>query len=57
MHSIAKLISKGEFDLYLLQEVFVEADYEKIKSTMPVHYHITKSNHPWYCHWLPEGGT
>ena len=49
MNSIAKLISKGDFDLYLLQELWMESDYEKIKTAIQVQYHITQFRNMWYC--------
>ena len=38
---IAKLLSKGEYDLYLFQELLVETDYNIVRASMPEGFHIT----------------
>ena len=41
MKAIADEVSKGEYDLYLFQEVWMEDDYKMIMESMPKKYHIT----------------
>ena len=35
------IVSKGEYDLYLFQELWMEKDYDTIKSALPDGFHIT----------------
>ena len=42
MDAIRKEVSKGEYDLYLFQELHLEEDYKTIKASLPDGYHITK---------------
>ena len=49
MNAIEKLMSKGEYDLYLFQELWRETDYNKIKSAMPSEYQITEFSHHASC--------
>ena len=39
--AIAKFIAKQDYDLYLLQEVWVENDYDIIKKALPSNMYIT----------------
>ena len=41
MAAIAKLVSQGEYDLYLFQELMVEEDYKVIKKSVPEGFHFT----------------
>ena len=41
MKAIAKEVSKGEYDLYLFQELWMTKDYERIKARIPEGFHIT----------------
>ena len=41
MNAIAKEISYGKYDLVLLQEVWIESDYNTIKKAIPPNFHIT----------------
>jgi len=41
MDAIAKEIKKGKFDVYLLQELWMEPDHDKIASNLPIGYNIT----------------
>ena len=41
MPAIANEISKGEYDLYLLQELWDKDDYELIANKIPTNYMIT----------------
>ena len=42
MKAIADEVSKGEYDLYLFQELWLEDDYKTIKERMLEDYEITK---------------
>ena len=42
MKAIADEVSKGEYDLYLFQELWLEDDYKTIKERMLKDYEITK---------------
>ena len=39
--AIAEMISVGNYDLILLQEVWVKSDYDTIKNSIPSSFHIT----------------
>ena len=39
--AIANEISKGDFDIYLLQELWLESDHKKIAASLPIGYYIT----------------
>ena len=41
MDAIAEKISIGEYDLILLQEVWVKSDYDTIRQLIPPKFHIT----------------
>ena len=41
MTAIAKEVSKGNFDIYLLQELWMEADHNEIAASIPKNYSIT----------------
>ena len=41
MKAIAEKISYGKYDLVLLQEVWIESDYDTIKKAIPPNFHIT----------------
>lgn len=41
MRAIAGIVNKGEFDLYLLQELWLREDYKTIKNGLAPGYHIT----------------
>ena len=41
MNAIAKEISKGEFDIYLLEELWMQPDHETIANNIPANYSIT----------------
>ena len=41
MEAIADEVSKGEYDLYLFQELWLESDYKIIKEKVPKDYEIT----------------
>ena len=41
MNAIAKEISKGEFDIYLLEELWMQPDHETIAKNIPANYSIT----------------
>ena len=41
MDAIAEIISAGEYDLILLQEVWVKSDYDTIKKSIPPSFHVT----------------
>ena len=41
MEAIAKEVSKGEYDVYLFQELWTEKDYKVIKAHLPDGYHMT----------------
>ena len=41
MEAIADEVSKGEYDLYLFQELWLEDDYKIIEKSMPDQYQIT----------------
>ena len=41
MKAIGKEVSKGEYDLYLLQELWIEEDYKMIKANKPEEFYIT----------------
>ena len=41
MNAIAKEISKGEFDIYLLEELWMQPDHETIAKKIPANYSIT----------------
>ena len=47
--AIAKMISNGKYDLYLLQELWMKSDYNTIKDAIPANYHMTKYKHPGSC--------
>ena len=51
MNAIAKVISKGEFDVYLLQELWMKKDHHIIESQLPKGYSMTGfrqlSGHVW----------
>ena len=40
MVAIGELVSKGEYDLYLFQELWMEDDFETIKSYVPEGFDI-----------------
>ena len=42
MKAIAKEVSKGEYDLYLLHELWIEEDYNMIEANKPKDFSITK---------------
>jgi len=42
MEAIGKLIQKKEFDIYLLEELWMRPDHAKIKSLIPKEYHMTE---------------
>ena len=42
MKAIGKEVSKGEYDLYLFQELWIEEDYNMINANKPEEFHITK---------------
>ena len=41
MEAIAEEVSKGEYDLYLFQELWLEKDYKTIQDSLPTDYEIT----------------
>ena len=41
MKAIGKEVSKGAYDLYLFQELWIEEDYNTIKANKPEEFHIT----------------
>ena len=41
MKAIGKEVSKGEYDIYLFQELWIEEDYKTIKGYIPEEFHIT----------------
>ena len=41
MEAIADEVSKGDYDLYLFQELWLENDYKTIEKSMPNQYQIT----------------
>ena len=41
MEAIADEVLKGEYDLYLFQELWLENDYKMIKKSVPKGYQIT----------------
>ena len=41
MEAIADEVLKGEYDLYLFQELWLENDYKIIKKSVPKGYQIT----------------
>ena len=41
MGAIAKEVSRGKYDLYLFQELWMPKDYERIKARIPEGFHIT----------------
>ena len=41
MEAIAEEVSKGEYDLYLFQELWLENDYKIIQDSLPTDYEIT----------------
>ena len=41
MNAIAKEVSKGNYDVYLLQELWMEYDHNKIAASIPENYSIT----------------
>ena len=49
MKAIAKMISYGEYDLYLLQELWMKSDYNTFKEAIPAKYHMTKFKYPGSC--------
>ena len=42
MKAIGKEVAKGEYDLYLFQELWMPEDYKKIKESIPDGFHVTK---------------
>jgi len=42
MEAIGKLIQKKEYDVYLLEELWMRPDHAKIKSLVPEGYHMTE---------------
>ena len=41
LRAIGQEVSKGEYDLYLFQELWIEEDYNTIKASIPAEYQIT----------------
>ena len=41
MAAIGKELSKGEYDLYLFQELWIQKDYETIRASVPEGFQIT----------------
>ena len=41
MSAIGKIVSKGEYDLYLFQELWIQKDYETIKASVPEGFQMT----------------
>ncbi len=39
--AISKLVSKGDFDVMTLQELWMQADHEEIAASIPKGFHIT----------------
>ena len=44
INEIAKILSKGEYDLYLYQELWIEYHYNFIRPARPSGYYITDFN-------------
>ena len=42
MQAIAEEISKGHYDLYLLQELWMQADHETVRASLPEGFHMTE---------------
>lgn len=42
MKAIAEEISKGHYDLYLLQELWMQADHKTLKDSLPEGFHMTE---------------
>ena len=41
MKAIAKEVSRGKYDLYLFQELWIQEDYDTIKASVPEGFQIT----------------
>ena len=42
MQAIGELIQKQEYDIYLLEELWMRPDHAHIKSLLPSNYHMTE---------------
>ena len=42
MQAIGELIQKQEYDIYLLEELWMRPDHAHIKSLLPPNYHMTE---------------
>ena len=42
INAIAEEISKGEYDIYLLEELWMEPDHDAIHSKIPNEYYMTR---------------
>ena len=57
MPAIANEISKGNYDLYLLQELWDKEDYQIIANKIPTNYMISPFGFGGSCsHWWSERG-
>jgi hypothetical protein len=41
MQAISDEVSKGRYDLYLFQELWMQADYETVRAGLPEGFHMT----------------